>query len=72
MQRRRGFARLLHSVLAGLVAGTLALLASARPKQAPEPEGAVHFACRESSLTQVFLAAGAHDGGCRIRSDEIK
>jgi hypothetical protein len=65
MQPRPGFARLLpFTVLAGLVAGTLALLASARPVQAPEPERVVFFACRESSLTQDFLAAGARNGGC--------
>src|SRR5690349_15630399 len=38
MQRRPGFARLLPFLaLTGLAAGTLALLASARPVQAPTP-----------------------------------
>jgi hypothetical protein len=56
MQGRPGFARLLPlTVLTGPAAGTVALLASARPVQAPAP--------RPPALT-VCLATVLNDGGC--------
>jgi hypothetical protein len=46
MRSRTGFARLLPLlVLTGLVAGTAALLASARPVQAPEPLRLINGSC---------------------------
>jgi hypothetical protein len=55
MQRRRGFARLLPlTVLTGLAAGTVALLACERPEPRPP---------RPASLTYCFGAV-PDDGGC--------
>ena len=55
MRSRPGFARLLPLIaLTGLAAGTIALLASARPVQAPQR--------RITHLTHILPASD--DGGC--------
>jgi hypothetical protein len=55
MRTRPGFARLLPlAVLTGLAAGTIALLSSARPTQAPA------HPLRHLNLARV----SRHDGGC--------